>query len=132
MKDCNQCGKCCTKYADGGLSVSAEEIALWEIFKPDIARYASHGEIWISPETGEQLQRCPWLRQVPKQNKFTCGIYLDRPDDCKFYPVTVQQMQEDECEMLEVKDLRKPKQAQKTLDKIMADSRPPYLSENYK
>jgi hypothetical protein len=30
----------------------------------------------------------------------------------------------DECEMLEVKDLTNPKQAQKSLDKIMVDSRP--------
>ena len=29
--------------------------------------------------------------------------------------------------MLETQDLVKPKQAQKTLDKIMADSRPPFI-----
>jgi len=32
----------------------------------------------------------------------------------------------DECEMLEAKDLAKPKQAQKTLNKLMVDSRPPF------
>jgi hypothetical protein len=31
----------------------------------------------------------------------------------------------DDCEMLEVLDLRKPRQAQKDLDKLLADSRPP-------
>jgi len=39
--------------------------------------------------------------------------------------VTIDQMVEDECEMLEVKDLTNPKQAQKKLNRIMADSRPP-------
>ncbi|HHJ18661.1 MAG TPA: YkgJ family cysteine cluster protein, partial [Gammaproteobacteria bacterium] len=26
MKECNQCGKCCIKYSDGGLSASSSEI----------------------------------------------------------------------------------------------------------
>jgi len=39
--------------------------------------------------------------------------------------VTIEQMIADDCEMLEVKDLRNPKQAQKDLDKLMVDSRPP-------
>jgi hypothetical protein len=46
------------------------------------------------------------------------------PDECKHYPVTIDQMVKDECEMLEVQDLAKPKQAQKVLDRLMADSRP--------
>ena len=125
MKECNQCGKCCTKYGNGGLSVTASEIELWDIFNPDIYRYVRDRKIWMDPDTGKQLEACPWLRKTPDQNIYTCDIYYDRPDDCKHYPVTIEQMINDECEMLEKKDLVKPKQAQKTLDKIMADSRPP-------
>jgi len=125
MKECNQCGKCCTKYSNGGLSVSKNEIELWDIFNPDIARYASNGKVWIDPDTDKQLELCPWLRKAPNQNIYTCDIYYDRPDDCKQYPVTIEQMIKDECEMLEPNDLAKPKQAQKVLDKIMIDSRPP-------
>lgn len=83
-----------------------------------------NGEIWINPGTGKQLERWPWLRQEPDQRKFTCDIYHDRPDDCKHYPVTIDQMIEDECEMSDTQDLDKPKQAQKGLDHIMRDSRP--------
>lgn len=126
MKECNQCGKCCENYSNGGLSATTSEIESWEIFRPDIYRYVANGEIWISPETGEQLVRCPWLSQLPGQSKYTCDIYHDRPDDCKYYPVTIANMIKDECEMLEVQDLKTPKQAQKTLNKMMADSRPPY------
>ena len=126
MKECNQCGKCCTKYGNGGLSVTESEIELWDIFSPDISRYVSKGNIWSDPETGKQLEQCPWLRKTPNKNIYTCDIYYDRPDDCKHYPVTIEQMINDECEMLEEKDLAKPKQAQKSLDKIMADSRPPF------
>ncbi len=124
MKECNQCGKCCINYGDGGLSALSSEIEYWETFRPEIFAYVKNGEIWINPETGKQLERCPWLRQEPDQQKFTCDIYHDRPDDCKHYPVTIEQMIEDECEMLEVQDLDKPRQAQKVLDHIMRDSRP--------
>ncbi len=125
MKQCNQCGKCCIKYSHGGLSVSEEEIKLWDTFKPDIYHYVSDRKIWFDPESGEQLIRCPWLRKQAN-NIYTCDIYFDRPDDCKYYPVTIEQMINDECEMLEQRDLKNPQQSQKTLDKIMADSRPAY------
>jgi len=56
---------------------------------------------------------------------YICRIYYDRPDDCRYYPVDIEQMLRDGCEMLEARDLAKPKQAQRTLDVLMADSRPP-------
>ena len=80
----------------------------------------------MSPDTGKQIKLCPWLRKLPNENKYICDIYYDRPDDCKYYPVTIDQMVMDECDMLEVQDLAKPKQAQKTLNKLLADSRPPF------
>ena len=125
MKDCNQCGKCCALYADGGLSASDNEIQWWETARPDIAEYVRDGKIWVSPITGEQLATCPWLQKLPDQEKFACSIYHDRPDDCKHYPVDVAQMVKDDCEMLEVRDLTNPQQAQNRLDRLMADSRPP-------
>ena len=126
MKNCNQCGKCCINYSDGGLSASASEIKSWDMFRPDIYRYVHDGRIWMKPDTGEQLDRCPWLRKRPDEDKYTCDIYYDRPDDCKFYPVTIEQMIKDDCEMLEERDLTNPKQAQKMLDKLMSDSRPSF------
>ena len=129
MKECNSCGKCCTKYGNGGLSASQDEIEFWETFRPEISSYVNQGNIWVNPDTGKQTEQCPWLRQLPNQGKYICDIYYDRPDDCKHYPVTIAQMVKDECEMLEVQDLAKPKQAQKTLDRLMADSRPPVEQE---
>lgn len=126
VKECNQCGKCCINYSDGGLSVSVSEIAWWELFRPDIFRYVSAGKIWVSPDTGRQMERCPWLQKPPGQDKYSCSIYYDRPEDCKHYPVTIEQMVVDECEMLEVRDLARPKQAQDKLNEIMSDSRPAF------
>ena len=124
MKDCNQCGKCCIKYSNGGLSASQSEIELWEIFKPEIYQYVSNGEIWFDPKTGKQIERCPWLRKIPNQEKYTCDIYDDRPEDCRFYPTSIEEMERNECEMLEPQDIENRKQAQVELDSLMDDSRP--------
>lgn len=128
MKDCNQCGKCCTNYGGGDLTATASEIDWWEDNRPEIFRHVRDGNIWVSPSTGNTLDRCPWLRKLPGQPKFICDIYYDRPDDCKHYPVDIEQMLRDDCEMLEARDLDRPKQAQKALDRLMADSRPPVIS----
>ena len=130
MKDCNQCGKCCIKYGDGGLSATLDEIELWEIFHPHIYKYVRNGSIWHSPETGEQLTYCPFLEKAPskgaspRQEKYTCSIYLDRPEDCRHYPTSISEMVRDECEMIEVIDLENPSRAQIELDILMRDSRP--------
>lgn len=126
MKDCNQCGKCCIHYGNGGLSATASEIEWWEVFRPQIAEYVRDGEIWVDPNTGHRLESCPWLQKAPNEIKYTCKIYHDRPDDCRHYPVNIEQMIKDECEMIEVRDLTNPQQAQRTLDKLMVDSRPGY------
>ena len=125
MKDCNQCGKCCIRYGDGGLVANAEEIDWWHEHRPDIARYEKDGKIWMDPETGKQLSHCPWMEKAPGQIRYTCRIYEHRPEDCRHYPVTIHQMAIDECEMLEPGDLDFPERAQEELDRLMAASRPP-------
>ena len=123
MKNCNQCGKCCLKYSDGGLSATADEIESWRTFSPHIYQYVSDGKIWMDPVSGDQLKVCPWLEKAPGQNKYTCAIYQQRPEDCRFYPSNIEEMIRDECEMLEPEDLINQKRAQKCLDKLMASSR---------
>ena len=130
MKDCNQCGKCCIKYGDGALSASKEEIELWELFNPEIFEFVKGHEIWFDPKSGKQLSRCPFLETMPSTNplapkKYTCGIYLNRPEDCRHYPTLIAEMIADECEMIETSDISNVKQAQITLDILMRDSRPP-------
>lgn len=129
MKECNQCGKCCIKYGAEDLSATQEEIDLWEIFNPEIFKYVKNNQIWFDPESGLSLQKCPFLNLEAKTdpqdpNKYTCNIYLDRPEDCRHYPSLIPEMIRDECEMIEVKDLENAKQAQIKLDFLMRDSRP--------
>jgi len=123
MRDCNQCGKCCVIYADGGLTASREEIESWEEHRPDIFAHVRDGKIWVNPETGRQMHHCPWLQKKSGQDKYTCGIYADRPADCRFYPSNIDEMLRDDCEMLEPGDLIDQSKAQRTLDELMASSR---------
>lgn len=109
MQACNQCGKCCIHYADGGLVASQQEIEAWELDRPDIYAYVKDGQIWHSPETGEALSRCPWL--IGERAPYHCGIYADRPEDCRSYPSNLTDMVRDECEMLEPSDLKDQEQA---------------------
>lgn len=123
MKDCNQCGKCCLKYGGEDLSVTQEEIDLWEIFNPDIFSYVKNNQIWFDPKTGLRLKTCPFLaieqKNTPQaKNKYTCSIYLDRPEDCRHYPSLITEMIRDECEMIEEQDLDNSKKAQCALDKL--------------
>ncbi|MCF2950089.1 YkgJ family cysteine cluster protein [Paraglaciecola aquimarina] len=129
MKDCTQCGKCCIKYSDGDLFASEADLDMWNLFNPDIAKYTKAGLIWFSPSSGKRLTLCPFLTENPDpanpaRKLYTCDIYFDRPEDCRFYPVTIKQMLNDDCEMLEPDDLLKPIKAQADLDKLMKDSRP--------
>ena len=114
MKDCNQCGKCCIKYGGGDLSATKEEIDLWELFQPEIFKFVRNDEIWFDPETGKRFKVCPFLEVVPKinplaANRYTCSIYLNRPEDCRHYPSLINEMIRDECEMIEAIDLEEPK-----------------------
>jgi Fe-S-cluster containining protein len=123
MRDCNQCGKCCTNYGGQDLSASAEDLERWRTTRPDISAYVLDEKIWFDPQSRAPLKDCPWLRE-PRAGFFTCAIYAERPEDCRFYPVTVTQMLKDECEMLEAHDRLRPRNAQRALDRLMVASRP--------
>ncbi len=122
MKDCNACGKCCIKYGNGGLSASKQEIQTWQDDAPHIAQYVHQGAIWFDPNTQQPLAVCPWLTPNANGSGYLCEIYHDRPDDCRYYPSSFDEMIRDDCEMIEAKDRRNPKQAQKDLVIIMRDS----------
>ena len=124
MKECNQCGKCCIRYGGNALSASDQDIDWWENNRPDIFNLVKNKEIWFDPKSGKPMDACPWLNKVPGQNKYLCDIYLDRPEDCRFYPTLIDEMIRDECEMIESRDLLDTKKAQNNLDIIMSDSRP--------
>ncbi len=124
MKKCTQCGKCCINYSEGGLTASDDELEFWRSYRPHIHQYVKNDALWFDPQTGQPLSVCPFLKKSGQL--YSCDIYEDRPEDCRFYPVTIDQMVRDECEMLEHSDLLNVKRAQIKLDILMEDSRPAY------
>jgi len=71
MQNCNQCGKCCIKYGNGGLSAAPEEIDWWQNHRPEIAKYVNKGKIWMDPISEEQLTVCPFLTVESQQKNMT-------------------------------------------------------------
>ena len=54
-------------------------------------------DIWISPRTGDDVSRCPWLRKVPGSDKYTCRIHDVKPDRCRQYPLSRRHAEETGC-----------------------------------
>ena len=43
-------------------------------------------DIWIDPNTHDDVERCPWLKKLPDQDKYICQIHDVKPSHCKAYP----------------------------------------------
>jgi Fe-S-cluster containining protein len=94
---CIQCGNCCHNLHDAySTTVDITDInrwrmeERWDILKWvvifEIAGETALGDIWISPNTGDEATRCPWLRKLPKQDKYKCRIHDTKPAHCRNYP----------------------------------------------
>ena len=95
--NCKQCGNCCLKLRDAFETCATEEdIRLWEEKgREDILEWVDPipigcdhfvYDIWISPITRDDVPRCPWLRKLPKRNKYICRIHDVKPVHCREYP----------------------------------------------
>ncbi len=83
---CKQCGNCCLNLNDAfQTSVRDEDVAMWRAKgRNDILDWVDPipiadghyvHDIWISPKTGDDVSRCPWLRKLPMQDKTTLMIH---------------------------------------------------------
>jgi Fe-S-cluster containining protein len=43
-------------------------------------------DLWLDPTTGDEATRCPWLRKVPRQDRYVCRIHDTKPRHCREYP----------------------------------------------
>ena len=94
---CVQCGQCCLDLLDAFCtSVDIEDIRRWkredrwdilewvDIF--DFDGEEAFGDLWFSPNTGEEVNRCPWLRKLPLKDTYKCRIHETKPAHCRNYP----------------------------------------------
>jgi Fe-S-cluster containining protein len=100
---CIQCGHCCLDLSGAyQTSVPDSDVTRWESEQRfDILEWViSFGginEIWISPKTGEYVNRCPWLRKLPKQNKYICRIHGTKPEHCRNFPKSKRHALDNDC-----------------------------------
>ncbi len=104
---CKQCGSCCFLSDAFSSTVDEEDVLMWEALgREDILEWVAtipvgegHAvyDIWISPKTGEDTVRCPWLRKLPNRDKYICRIHDVKPRMCQEYPKSVKHAQETGC-----------------------------------
>ncbi len=105
---CKQCGSCCLNLNDAFETCASEEdILIWEKEgRVDILEWVDPiplgddqfvYDIWISPKTGDGVPRCPWLRKLPKREKYICRIHEAKPQHCREYPRSRKHAEETGC-----------------------------------
>jgi Fe-S-cluster containining protein len=94
QRPCTNCGKCCTNASFmGTLQATGDDIKRWRRERrADILKFAvilgpardPFADLWVTAE-GEEKERCPFVRKVPRQNRYLCQIYETRPQVCRDY-----------------------------------------------
>jgi Fe-S-cluster containining protein len=101
--ECIQCGHCCLDLSDAfQTSVPETDVLRWELEnRYDILEcvdtFAGLNDIWISPKTCEPVYRCPWLRKLPKKDKYICRIHKTKPKHCRNFPKSKRHALENGC-----------------------------------
>lgn len=105
---CRQCGHCCLNLEDAYQTTAFEEDVLaweaaerWDIVSRvwcwENEKGVLFNDIWINPRTGEEVNRCPWLRKLPNRNKYKCRINDLKPRHCREFPVSRKHARETGC-----------------------------------
>ncbi len=104
---CRQCGNCCINLGDAFSTCATEEdIYLWEEEgRTDILEWVGFiplgdeyiYDLWIDPQTDDDVTQCPWLKKLSKQNKYICCIHDVKPHHCRTYPKSKQHAEETGC-----------------------------------
>ena len=110
---CKQCGRCCLHLHDAyqtsateqdvelWTSLGREEILQWVSFIPvgkdESGKMYYVYDIWINPKTGDDVDRCPWLRKLPKTERYLCRIHEVKPCACRDFPLSGKHVAETGC-----------------------------------
>jgi len=95
--NCLCCGHCCLNLVDAYRGcVSDADLALWRregrsdilawVDSIDLGRGNVLHSAWVDPETGDDVDRCPWLAEAPEGGGYLCGIHDLKPEHCRNYP----------------------------------------------
>ena len=95
--NCRCCGHCCLQLIDAyNGCVSDADLLRWQrLGRTDILDWVKTLDLgpnnklhtaWVDPQTGEDVERCPWLLDMLEQKGHLCGIEAIKPDHCRAYP----------------------------------------------
>ena len=95
--NCKLCGHCCLNLVDAFRGcVSDTDLQRWRnAGREDLLAWVDTIElghdnrlhmVWVHPETGEEVDRCPWLLDMLDHKGHLCGIDAVKPDYCRDYP----------------------------------------------
>jgi Fe-S-cluster containining protein len=95
--NCHGCGHCCLMLIDAyNGCVSDDDLLRWKLQgRDDILAWVETLDLgpgnqlhtaWVNPETGEDVERCPWLLDMLNGKGYLCGIEPIKPDHCRAYP----------------------------------------------
>lgn len=72
------------------------DILEWVAFLP-LGENSFVYDIWLNPKTGVDVNRCPWLRKLPKKEMYVCWIHDVKPRHCRKYPKSQKHAEETGC-----------------------------------
>lgn len=107
---CKQCGHCCLNMEAHYSCATLKDVVLWEDEgRDDILDWVDEiapgvYDIWVNPHTGDDVSRCPWLRKLPKQDKYICRIQSVKPEICRNYPLSREHAEETGCRGINLVD----------------------------
>jgi uncharacterized protein len=83
---CLCCGECCESFG-WHLNASRADLERWkQTGREDLlSRVNRLGWIWINPHTGQQEERCPFIKRTSPETAL-CSIQDTKPDMCRDYP----------------------------------------------
>ncbi len=94
---CSQCGDCCQNLAFHN-DCTEQDYHRWQRLGLThiLARVRVLGangkttgyRIWVEPGSTSLSPVCPWLKEIPKENRCTCLIQDVKPGICTQYPFT--------------------------------------------
>lgn len=93
---CRRCGHCCLTLVDAYRGALSEgDLERWRrAGRTDLLAWVQTLELgpgnvlhlaWVDPETGDDVDRCPWLVQ-DADGLYGCSIEDLKPDHCRAFP----------------------------------------------
>ena len=114
---CKQCGYCCLNLLEAYYTTlhpedietwrkqGRHDILAWIVVTPTNNPHDKY-HAWVSPITGEHVERCPWLRKLPHKNAYMCRIQDVKPKHCREYPTSRKHAEDTGCKGFEYKKLK--------------------------